>query len=232
MPDTRWLSCLRKQESIRDTKMMTKILRLIENLALALFFGFIPLIICLAATVLFAVMVFGEEVLGPWTLWSFLPGVAIDVVFLKKWVRNAYQINTKILAAIYIFYAVVAIGMCMGIPIFHFAMCVTAGIYIARKMHFAEAEEQARRQAFKRMAVFCGAVMALICCLMTLWAIAGQMIGDEVETPLLTFTFTVPIFFAVVLTGGAILVLLQYWLTATAAKVTFRLSRPATKSKT
>ena len=212
-------------------KMVTKILRLIEILALALFFGFIPLIICLAATVLFVGMVFGEEVLGPWTLWSLLPGLAIDIVFLKKWIRNAYQINTKILAAIYIFYAVVAIGMCMGMPIFHFVMCITAGIYIARKMLLNEADEQNRRRAFKRMARFCAAVMALICCLMALWAIASQMIDEKVETPLLTFTFTVPIFFAVVLTGGAVLVLAQYWLTGTAAKVTFRLSRLATKNK-
>jgi hypothetical protein len=161
------------QESKRDSKMMTKILRLIETLALALFFGFMPLVICLAGTVFFIGMVFGTEVLGPWTLWSLLPGVAIDIVFLRKWVRNAYQINTKILAAIYIFYAVVAIGMCMGIPIFHFVMCITAGIYIARKMLFTEADEQNRKRAFKRMARFCAAVMALICCLITLWAIAA-----------------------------------------------------------
>lgn len=212
-------------------KMVTKILRLIEILALALFFGFIPLIICLAATVLFVGMVFGTELLGPWALWSLLPGLAVDIVFLKKWVRNAYQINSKILAAIYIFYAVVAIGMCMGIPIFHFVMCVAAGIYIARKMLFNEADEQNRKRAFKRMAKFCAVVMALICCLMTLWAMAGQMIGEEVETPLLTFTFTVPIFFAVVLTGGAVLVLAQYWLTTIAAMVTFRLSQSATKNK-
>jgi hypothetical protein len=211
--------------------MLTKILRLIETLALALFFGFMPLVFCLVGTVLFVGMVFETEVLGPWALWSLVPGVAINVVFLKKWVRNAYQINSKILAAIYIFYAVIAIGMCMGMPIFHFLMCIAAGIYIARKMLFTEADEQNRKRAFKKMARFCAAVMALICCLMTLWAIAGQMIGQELETPLLTFTFTVPIFLALVLTGGAILVLAQYWLTGTAAKVTFRLSQPLIKSK-
>jgi len=203
----------------------------IESVILGMFLGFLPLVVCFVGTVLFAGMVFGTEVLEAWALWSLVPGVAIDVVFLKKWVRNAYQINSKILAAIYIFYAVIAIGMCMGMPIFHFAMCIAAGFYIARKMHFAGANEQMRNQAFKRMAVFCAAVMALICCLITLWAIAGQMIGYKFDTPLLSFTFTVPIFFAVVLTGGAALVLLQYWLTGAAAKVTFRLSRPVTKSK-
>lgn len=184
-----------------------------------------PLVICLVGTVLFAGMVLGTDVLGPWTLWALVPGVAIDIVFLKKWVRNAYKTNSKILAAIYIFYSVIAIAMCMGIPIFHFAICIAAGLYIARKMHFIGADEQTRKQAFKRMAFFCGAVMALICGLVTLWAIAGRMIGYRLETPLLSFTFTIPIFFAVVLTGGATLVLLQYWLTMITARLTFKLSR-------
>ena len=203
----------------------------IESVILGMFFGFMPLVICLVGTVLFAGMVFGTEVLDAWALWSLVPGIVIDIIFLKKWVRNAYQMSSKILAAIYIFYAVIAIGMCMGMPIFHFAMCIAAGIYIARKMHFMGADEQMRKRAFKKTAVFCGAVMALICCLIALWAIAGRMIGYRLDTPLLSFTFTVPIFFAVVLTGGGVLVLLQYWLTGAAAKVTFRLSRPATKTK-
>ncbi|MHC4109651.1 MAG: hypothetical protein ACYSUY_01160 [Planctomycetota bacterium] len=197
----------------------------IETLILGMFLGCMPLVICLVGTVFFTAVVFGTQVLEAWALWSLLPGVAIDVVFLKKWVRNAYKINSKILAAIYIFYSVIAIGMCMGIPIFHFAICIAAGLYIARKMHFIGADEQTRKQAFKRMAFFCGAVMALICCLVTLWAIASRMIGYRLETPLLSFTFTVPIFFAVVLTGGAVLVLLQYWLTMITASLTFKLSR-------
>ena len=200
----------------------------IESLILGIFFGFVPLVICLVGTLFFTAVVFGTEVLEAWALWSLVPGIVIDIIFLKKWVRNAYKMNRKILAAIYIFYAVIAIGMCMGMPIFHFAMCIAAGIYIARKMHFTGADEQMRKQAFKRMAVFCAGVMVFICCLITLWAIAGQMIGYRVETPLVSFTFTVPIFSAVVLTGGAVLVLLQYWLTGIAAKLAFKLSRPAT----
>ncbi|MBA7624242.1 hypothetical protein ES703_31649 [subsurface metagenome] len=138
--------------------------------------------------------------------------------------------NTKILAGIYIFYAVIAIGMCMGVPIFHFAMCIAAGIYIARKMHFTGTDEETRKRAFRRTAVFCAAVMVLMCCLITLWAIAGQMIGARFETPVLSFTFTVPVFWGVVFTSGAALVLLQYWLTSGAglqSRAFFRLcNRP------
>jgi hypothetical protein len=204
---------------------MGKLLRIIEVAILGMFFGFLPLVACFVGIILFAGMVFGPEVLEAWALWSLVPGLAIDVVFLKKWVRGAYQMNSKILAAIYIFYAVFALGMGMGVPIFNFALCIAAGVYIARKMRIRGADEEMRKQAFKRMARFCAGVMVLICCLITLWAIAGRMIGYRVETPWLSFTFTVPIFFAVVLSGGAVLVLLQYWLTSAAAKVTFRLSR-------
>ena len=153
-----------------------------------------------------------------------MPGVVIDIVFLKKWVKGAYQINSKILAGIYIFYSLVAITMGMGVPIFNFGLCIAAGVYIARKMHVIGADEEIRRGAFKGMARFCAGVMVFICCLITLWAIIGKMIGYKLETPVLTFTFTVPIFFGIVLAGGAVLVLSQYWLTGVAAKVTYRLS--------
>ena len=146
-----------------------------------------------------------------------------NAMFLKKWVRRAYQINNKMLAGIYLFYSVVALGLGMGVPILNFVLGIMAGVYAARRMRLTGADEQRRKQNFRKTAMFCAAVMALMCCLITLWAIAGRMIGARFETPYLSFTFTVPIFIAVVLTGGAILVLLQYWLTTIATKVTIKL---------
>ena len=201
----------------------------IEALILGIFFGLLPLIFCLLTAVIGAGILFGTQVLEAWALWSLVPGVIIDIIFLRKWVRNAYQMNTKILAAIYFYYSIVALGMGMGVPIFNFALCIAAGVYAARREHFTGADEEARKRAFKRTAVFCAAVMVFICCLITLWAIAGEMIGYRVETPLFSFTFTVPVFSAFVLSGGAVLVLLHYCLTGVTARVTFRLSRPGTR---
>ena len=194
-----------------------------------MFFGFVPIVFCFLATMVIASIFFGKEALGPWVLWSLVPAIIIDVLFLKKWVRKAYLINNKVLAGIYLFYSVVALGMGMGLPILNLALGTVAGVYAARKMHFTGADEGRRKQAFKKTAVFSALVMVFMCCLITLWAIAGKMIGARVETPLLSFTFTVPIFTAVVLTGGTILVLLQYWLTLTAAKITIKLA-PVTKN--
>jgi len=195
----------------------------IESLILGMFFGFVPIVFCFLATMVTASIFFGKEALGPWVLWSLVPGAVLDVVFLKRWVGRAYQINSKVLAGIYLFYSVVALGMGMGLPILNFVLGILAGVYIARKMHFLGSDEQSRNQAFRKTAMFCAVVMAFMCCLMTLLGIVGKVPGSKFETPLLSFTFTVPIFFAVVLTGGAVLVLLQYWLTTISAKITLKL---------
>jgi len=195
----------------------------IESVILGMFFGFGPIVFCFLATMMITAIFWGKESFGPWSLWSLVPAVVIDILLLKKWVRNAYHTNSKILAGIYLFYSVVALGMGMGLPILNLALGTAAGVYAARRMHFHQADEERRKQAFKKTAVFTAAAMVMVCCLITLWAIAGEMIGYKFETPFLSFTFTVPIFTAVVLTGGAILVLLQYWLTTTAARVTIKL---------
>jgi len=204
-----------------------KIMNKTESVILGMFFGVGPIVFCFLATMVTASIFWGKEALGPWALWSLVPGVIIDILFLKKWVRNAYRMNNKILAGIYLFYSVVALGMGMGLPVLNFVLGIMAGIYSARRTHFAGADQQSRNQVFKKTAVFCAAVMAVMCCLITLWAIAGKMIGYRFETSFLSFTLTVPIFFAVVLIGGAVLVLLQYRLTLTAAKITIKLL-PAT----
>ena len=204
---------------------MSKLLRIVESLILGMFFGFVPVVFCLLATMVIASILFGTKALGSWALWSFVPAVAIDAFFLKKWVKSAYQMSNRTLGAVYLYYSVIALGMGMGVPIFNFALCMAAGLYAARRMQLAGADAEVSLQYFKKTAVFCAAVMVLMCCLITLWAIAGQMIGYRVETPWLSFTFTIPIFTAAVLTGGAVLVLLQYFLTCAAAKAMFGLLR-------
>ncbi len=197
----------------------------IESIILGMFFGFLPVLLCVAAAGFVNVIFLEEKGIAYWALGGLVVGLIIDTIFVKSWVKKAYQMNNKILAVIYLFYSVLALGMGMGVPIFNFALGITAGVYAARRTHFAGSDEEKRRQYFKKTAVFSAVVMVLMCCLITLWAIAGQMIGARYETPFLSFTFTVPVFFAVVFTGGVVLVLLQYWLTRAAARVAFKLWR-------
>lgn len=199
-------------------------LRIIESILLALFFGFLPVLVFVAAAGFLNVMFLEEKGIAYWALGGLGIGLIIDCFFVKDWITKAYQMNSKGLAAIYLFYSVLAIGMGMGMPVLNLALGIAAGVYSARKMHYIGADEESRHRDFKKMAVFCAAAMVMVCCLMALWAAVGGMIGSRFETPIVSFTFTLPVFLAVLITGGAALVLLQYCLTMAAAKATFRLS--------
>jgi hypothetical protein len=202
---------------------MIKILRLIEILALALFFGFPPVLLCVVAAGFVNVIFLEEKGIAYWALGGLIVGLIIDCLFVKSCITKAYQMNSKILAALYIFYSIGVLGFCMGIPILEFPLGMAAGAYAARKIYHTKAGPEEFERSVKKMSIFAAAVMVLICCLMALWAIAGQMLGADIQLPHLSFTLTLPLFVAVVLTGGAILVLLQYWLTSISAKVAFRL---------
>jgi len=175
---------------------MFNIIRSVECIILAAFFGFVPVLFFLLITLIIASALFGTRALGPWTLWSFVP------------------------ASVYLFYSIIGLGMCMGIPLVSFTLGIAAGLYAARRMQFVQADEQTRKNYFKKTAIFSASVMTLMCCLITLWAIAGQMIGYKIDT----FTITAPIFLVIVLTGGALAVALQYFVTLAAAKLMLKLS--------
>jgi hypothetical protein len=196
----------------------------VESFIVGMVLGPVPVLLCLAVlvSIWFFTGLLTDET-GPYLGLSALAiGIIIDCFFLKGWVRSAYQINNKVLAAIYIFYSIGVFGFCMGIPILNFPVGMMAGIYTARKMYYTKASREESNRNIKRTSVFTAVVMVLICCLLTLWAIAGQMIGYRLETPVLSFTFTAPVFFGVVFAGGAALVLLQYWLTSRTAKIALR----------
>ncbi len=203
---------------------MDDIVSKIESIILGMFFGFLPLLLCVAAAGFVNVVYFEEKGIAYWALGGLGVGLIIDTIFVKSWVKKAYQMNTKVLAAIYIFYSIGVFGFCMGIPILNFPVGMMAGIYTARKMYHIKAGMGECDRNIRRTSMFTALVMVLICCLLTLWALVGQMIGYRFETPVLSFTFTVPIFFGVVFTGGAALVLLQYWLTNKTARLALRFS--------
>jgi hypothetical protein len=200
-------------------------MRKIESFIIGCILGVGPILFCLIAVFLTADMTsLLTDNTGPWlALAALITGMVIDVIFLKRWVRNAYQCNNKILAAIYIFYSIVALGMCMGVPLLNFGVGILAGIYIARRLHHTRAEQDARKASIKKTALFSAGVMMAMCCLTGTWALIGGMIGYHFESPVVSFTFTAPLLIATILSGGLFLSALQYGLTYITAKLAIKI---------
>jgi len=197
----------------------------VEALILGILFGAVPILLCLLLAVFIGLSAdwTGDE-FGPYALAALGAGLVINIIFLKGWVKGAYRISNKQLGVIYVFYSIGALGFGMGVPIFNFAVGITAGFYTARKMYHIQADQIQRSRNFKKTAPFTEVVLMAMCCLTGFWALVGGLVGARFEIPVLSFTFTVPIIIGCVISGGLILCILQYWLTTAAAKITLKLS--------
>jgi len=197
-----------------------------DAIILGILFGAVPILLCFLLLFIIASSAdwTGDE-FGPYALAALGAGLVIDIIFLKAWVAGAYRMSNAQLGVIYVFYSIGALGCGMGVPIFNFAVGITAGVYTARKIHHIQADGDERRRNIKKTALFTAAVLMAMCCLTGFWALVGGLVGARFETPVLSFTFTVPIIIGCVISGGLILCTLQYWLTVIAAKITLHLSK-------
>lgn len=192
----------------------------IESFIIGCVLGTVPVMFCFVTAWFVSAVLLYEKVVPTVALSGLGVGTIIDIVFLKRWVKKAYQLNNKVLVTIYIFYSIGMLGFCMGVPILNFGVGILAGIYTARRAFNTNAEEQERNQNIRKTSLFSAVVIFVMCCITGAWALVGGMIGSNFENPILSFTFTVPILVTIVLTGGLILSLLQYCLTSMAAKIT------------
>ena len=154
-------------------------------------------------------------------------GGAVDIAFLKRWVRRAYSWNERLLLAIFLFYSVCVFGFFMGVPVFNLAVGVVAGLFWGRRLsHLGANQEQACADALRA-----ARVSALAIGLVSL-ASAYFATRDLTDTARnlqgmlgLPFTPTDHMVIALIVTGGPALIVAQHWLTKKSALWAYRLGR-------
>lgn len=142
-------------------------------------------------------------------------GLLVDAFFLKKWIARAYQGNSILWMAVFLFYSICVFGFFMGVPVFNLALAVPAGIFTgAKKAHIPLAPKQ-EQQLTRRTQLFTTLVMSLICAASAFLALRDPTTAANLEGMLrLPFRVTQPMIVALIVVGGSILLLLQWQLTA------------------
>lgn len=149
-------------------------------------------------------------------------GVLIDLVFLKKWVGNAFNLNKVILVLIYLFYSFCIYGFFMGLPVPNTAMGIIAGLCMGRKMYHQKADGKEFDRNVKVTSIVTTIVMTLICLSSALLALGETSLPAELEAMFhLNFEVTWQMIIAMIVLGGTTLILSQYWLTKKAASLAF-----------
>jgi hypothetical protein len=167
-----------------------------------------------------------EKVIGLSALAGLSAGVLLDCFFLKRWTHNVYCLSLWCLVAAYLGSAIVGLFVCMGVPVFHPLLGAVAGLYVGRRLAHARTEGGLAEQAIRHVAAFASIVMLAICALSGTAALLSPSTLSDLQhilQPFFTVPFIVsrPMVIGLILGGGAVLVLLQYWLARKAAALAY-----------
>jgi hypothetical protein len=143
-----------------------------------------------------------------------LIGLAVDIMFLRKWIAKRYAIAEWITAGIYIFYSITLYGIFMGFPVFNLLMGLPAGYYYGKRIQFTNDLPEKNRFLIRKISVFTGLVMALFCISSGFIALRGSGVGPDIRSVFrLPFEVTKPMLLIAAVTGGILLIYLQIVIT-------------------
>jgi hypothetical protein len=163
-----------------------------------------------------------EKLIGPAALAGLTIGLLVDVVYLKKWVRQADTISWPVWLAIYLFCAIGMYGFFMGMPAFHLGLALPAGFIVGAKLTRQSADVDRARRVSRAAGGLTTGVLALLCAASAYLALSDPYTASSLEGMFaLNFKVTPSIILAIIVIGGGVLLALNGWLTAAVSRWTY-----------
>ena len=137
---------------------------------------------------------------------------------MREWTSMFYQASPTLMVSLFLICSVLAIALCMGIPIGNLVLGVLAGVYVGRRYLHAASEPDAFERASRKVGVFTGIIVAALAFpvgILALYAGEEETARSVVEAIGLPYRRIVGFGFVTVLCG--LLLLMQYGLTRGAA---------------
>lgn len=166
-----------------------------------------------------------ENTIFVFALIGLTSGIIIDILFLRKWLRNIYKTGLKLLVIIYLFYSVCTFGFFMGVPVFNLLPGILAGIYTGRRLNHNSRNKSETEISIKNACIITTSAIVLISAAAAFFALKDPMDTArnlEGMFNLKSFTITTEMIIGLILTGGTVLAISQYWMTKKAALFAFR----------
>lgn len=196
----------------------------VEILVTALIFGAVLPILLFLAGWWSSIGLVSDNLIFVIALIGLSLGIIIDILFLKKWLRNVYNTDLKLLIIIYLFYSVCTFGFFMGVPIFNLMIGIAAGVFVGRKSYFKKESINKAKCSIRKACNFTTAVIIIISLASAYFALKDPMDTARNLEGMLnikSFSITTEMIIGIIIIGGFILALSQYWLTKKAALIAF-----------
>ncbi|MGV8026183.1 MAG: hypothetical protein AB2L18_06475 [Anaerolineaceae bacterium] len=147
-------------------------------------------------------------------LGGLLIGIIIDILFLKKWILNAYTLDLKWLVVIYLFFSIGLFGFFMGVPIFNVLQGLFAGFYMGLRMADGKKSNEEAEGVFRKTGFFASFVLAVVC-LASLWLAGTDSTTAANINGMLALRqpLTQQSIMTVSAVGGVVMVVLEFFIT-------------------
>lgn len=188
-------------------------MRRIEIAAIGMALGAVPVMACFLAGWGISIPLVPESRILLFALAGLCLGVLLDVLFLQGWVRRAYSLKTWVWRAAFVFYSVGMFGFFMGVPVFNAILALPAGVFVGRWLAHDGADAVRMRRTARRAAVFTTSTVGLVCLASASIALASRSTAADLQGMLgLPFQVTPTIILGIILCGGGVILLLNWWL--------------------
>jgi hypothetical protein len=189
-------------------------MRRIENAAIGIVFGAVPVIAFFLAGWWISIPLVPESRIFLGALAGLFLAIFVDVMFLRGWVRRAYSMKTWVWQAVYLFYSVGMFGFFMGVPVFNVILGLPAGVFVGRWLAHSGADSTHMQKVAREVAVFTASILGLVCIASGSIALANRSTASDLQSMLgLPFHVTPVMIIGLILGGGTMILALDWWLT-------------------
>jgi hypothetical protein len=203
----------------KKTQTVANLLNGVESLFLKIIIGLVAPLFFMLLGWWGSIPFVSEDSIKFFALGGLLLGILLDSIFLRRWVRNACSLPRIWFMLVYLFYSACLFGFFMGVPVFNLVMGLVGGYYTGLCLRYtgkdkAEVEAQANRTG-----LFAAAVLAVFCVISLVLASQEQSLAAEIQS---MFDLSADVSRENILMvsgiGGAVMVVLEYFLTRAMVK--------------
>ena len=164
---------------------------------------------------------FVEERLIPvMALFGLLAGLVLDCTLLRRFVFRLFALPVPALAAVGAGYSVLVYGFFMGFPVFNSLVGIAAGGIAARSCVLQDLTEEETNRRIRAVNLFFLALLFALCVCSAILALSEPTIGSQIKGMFaLPFDVTRSMVWTLILLGGALLLVFQYFCSSRIARL-------------
>ncbi len=153
-----------------------------------------------------------ENIIGVLAILGIAAGVVLDFTVLKKFIRRLFYLSWPALLLTGLFYSALVYGAFMGLPLFNSVVGIVFGYIAAKRCLLQNLPQPVAQKNANRSNIFFMVVLVCLCVASAALALTEPTITSQIQGMLgLPFEVSLWMIWALILVGGTLLVLFQFF---------------------